>query len=119
MKKACVYTFTNAVDNYGQVLQYLAIQLFMEKLGYKAYVLRHDGKPQPTVHLPLYKKIIKGISWRIKAIKKKVLVSFRGKNKPINIPEDPKELLLRDFFKTAFKEVEKQEKTPPKKIRRA
>lgn len=116
MKKACVYTFTNAIDNYGQVLQYLAIQLFMEKLGYKTYVLRHDGNPQPTVQPPFYKRIINGFSWRIKAIYKKKIVSNQKIKKSINTLEDPKEILLRDFFKKAFKEVEKQEKLHPRKF---
>lgn len=116
MKKACVYTFTNAIDNYGQVLQYMAIQLFMEKIGYKAYVLRHDGTPQQTIQLPFYKRLFKGLNWRVKAICKKVFVSYQEKSEITNNLEDQKEILLRDFFKKAFAEVEKQEKLHPRKF---
>lgn len=42
MRKIVVYTFSNTLDNYGQVLQYLATQIFFEKLGYEASLLQYE-----------------------------------------------------------------------------
>ena len=40
MKKVIVSTFSNTVDNYGQVLQYLATQVFLDRIGCEATLLR-------------------------------------------------------------------------------
>ena len=94
MKKACVYTFSNTLDNYGQVLQYLATQLFLEKLDYKAYILRKE-EPK-VVKIPIHRRIylrVRGIAsyyWHI--------------FKPVPVVEKPpipeKQRLMNDFFKT-------------------
>lgn len=42
--KIGIVTFTNTLDNYGQVFQYLAIQEFLKQRGHSVYLLR-QGKP--------------------------------------------------------------------------
>lgn len=43
MAKICVLTFANAVDNYGQVLQYLATQEYLKERGHEPYLLVPKG----------------------------------------------------------------------------
>lgn len=43
MTKVGVATFSNAVDNYGQVLQYLATQEYLRTLGFYAVLLQPTG----------------------------------------------------------------------------
>lgn len=46
MRKVGVLTFSNAVDNYGQVLQYLATQEYLREKGLTAYLLFPQGLRQ-------------------------------------------------------------------------
>ena len=44
MAKIGVITFSNTTDNYGQVLQYLAIQEYLKNRGHEVFLLRYKNK---------------------------------------------------------------------------
>lgn len=63
MAKIGIVTFSNTVDNYGQVLQYLAQQEYLEKRGHKVYLIRVGSS--------------KSIAGRSKAFIKKILIKAK------------------------------------------
>lgn len=44
MAKIGVITFSNSTDNYGQLLQFLAIQEFLKNRGHEVFLLRYQNK---------------------------------------------------------------------------
>lgn len=64
--KIGIATFSNTLDNYGQVLQYLATQEFLKKLGHECYMLREK--------VSTYDKLVCSVK---KAIKR--VIYFRRK----------------------------------------
>lgn len=53
MRNVGVVTYSNTIDNYGQVLQYLATQEFLKEFDYKSFLLRVKQKN------PLWKRVIR------------------------------------------------------------
>lgn len=47
MAKIGVITFSDTTDNYGQVLQYLAIHEYLKQRGHKPFLLRYKSKKSP------------------------------------------------------------------------
>lgn len=102
MKKGYVYTFSNTLDNYGQVLQYLAIQTFLGHLDYKTYILRY--KPQHSESFP--KLVYRALNYRLQLLLKKI---YRRRGKHLSSEE-----IMRQFFINALKETKRQEKLHPR-----
>lgn len=59
-KTAALYTFSDTLDNYGQVLQCLSTQLFFEQLGYDVSVIRYNPQKK-EIPTSLLGKIRRGI----------------------------------------------------------
>ena len=95
MKRALVYTFSETLDNYGQVLQYLATQIFFEKSGVEASVLRISPHKRNSLLVTLFKKILKAIVL--------FLNKFRFRETP-----------LESFFKQAKRITIENEKAHPR-----
>jgi hypothetical protein len=77
MKKIGVMTFSNAVDNYGQVLQYLATQEYLRMLGYYAALLLPIGHRLRRIDIWKY---------RLRRIKD-IIVKYFFKNEPNTVIE--------------------------------
>jgi len=73
-KKVVVYTFSDTLDNYGQVLQYLATQIFLDKQGCETSILRY--KVEKTIRDRIKRKI-KQIIFRLKAINKRTVQNIQ------------------------------------------
>jgi hypothetical protein len=75
MAKIGVVTFSNTLDNYGQVLQYLAIQEYLKERGHDPYLLRQlDDKNQ--------RSFVRKLLGRIKRI---ILINILRKKNPLQI----------------------------------
>lgn len=59
MAKICTYTFSTTVDNYGQVLQYLATQEYFKIRGHESFLFRPKGKKYNFIE-----KVINHIYWK-------------------------------------------------------
>ena len=66
MKKIGIITYDTTVDNYGQVLQYLATQEFFKLLGYKAVLVHPKGWKK--LSLGWFKSKAYGLKTKIKSL---------------------------------------------------
>lgn len=66
MSKIGVVTFDNTIDNYGQVLQYLATQEYLKSLGHKVTLVHPTGIRRTFKRRVIWK--FTSIYWRIKNI---------------------------------------------------
>lgn len=55
MAKIGVITFSDTTDNYGQVLQYLAIHEYLKQRGHEPFLLRYKSKKSPIIRRILSK----------------------------------------------------------------
>lgn len=55
MSKIGVITFSDTTDNYGQVLQYLAIHEYLKQRGHEPFLLRYKSKKTPLLRRILSK----------------------------------------------------------------
>lgn len=55
MAKIGVITFSDTTDNYGQVLQYLAIHEYLKQRGHETFLLRYKSKKSPLLRRILSK----------------------------------------------------------------
>lgn len=101
MRKIIISTFCGTLDNYGQVLQYLATQVYFEKIGWDASLLQVVSK--------------RPVLTRIKN-KIKTLLSFTGTLSPdvSKITSDTEQQVRNDFFLKAKKITERKEKEQPR-----
>ena len=71
MAKSGVVTFSNTIDNYGQVLQYLAIQEYLKTRGHEVSLLRIDN------HIGFIRRVVRKIKQlRNKKSVKKVKTTY-------------------------------------------
>lgn len=125
-----ILTYWNSEDNYGQILQCYALQYFLKKQGYNAFLIKYS----PTTHQTSIKKLIVIIrklvnNLTIKGIKYH-FSKERAENKLIQ-EEEIKQILknkglnkLREFdlfrntyiksYPTEYKSIEELKKRPPK-----
>lgn len=107
MPKILVVTFTNAVDNYGQVLQYYATQEYLSQRGHDVSV--HISVPY---QYPLWRRFASRIkSWIIKpkATSTPQVIDRRDSLSP----EDRKKQEIFDQWKES---IERNEKLHPRKF---
>lgn len=103
--KVVVYTFSDTLDNYGQVLQYLATQIFFDRLGCETSLLK-------------YREQI-SLRGRVRQMKKKLLcgLGYSGKDEtPVLIEEKTlsDDELRKVFFQRAKELTVKDDKKHPR-----
>ena len=106
MQKIVVYTFSNTLDNYGQVLQYLATQIFFEKLGYEASLLQYE----PLAESLWYR--LKNKIWRL--IHPCGLKDGSGISQTTSSESLSEEEMRNAFFAKAKEITERKEKEHPR-----
>lgn len=68
MAKIGVITFHDTLDNYGQVLQYLATQVFLESLGHEVYLLSLQPRHSKSFVVKVVKKILTQVKGKPRVI---------------------------------------------------
>lgn len=101
MSKIGVITYSFTVDNYGQVLQYLATQKYLQSLGYEAFLVDAKG----------WKRFSKGwIVSKFYGLKKRVLTFlFKSLKKRTQTKEsENKKITIFDEWASATKRQERK-----------
>lgn len=115
MVKIGVLTFSFTIDNYGQVLQYLATQEYLKSKGYHAVLVEPSG--WRTTKTQRYKEKLRALINRIRVVLYTMCHFFEKKANPvvINIPQEPSiEREILAIFNQWKEITERKEKETPR-----
>ena len=100
MAKIGVVTYSQTIDNYGQVLQFLATKLFLEELGHEVRLLRPRGYNKDVV-ARITRRLLGRLGLSKNEFKKSLCLT-------------PKEMAKQEIFEKWAKVTEEQEKEHPR-----
>ena len=107
MYKILNFTFSDTLDNYGQVLQYLAIQEYLKKFEGECWLLRYSPKPPK---IPLRKQIY----WGVRGSLAKVYHLFFHVDSSKSLKNESEADQQMSFFKQALEITKRDEQLHPR-----
>lgn len=116
-KKLGIITFSNTLDNYGQVLQYLATQEYLSQRGHEVFLYQSLGHKKWSI-FRLKRKLRKMIKFIYNLFQKSSCISIKNKHndRDVQVVENEEEKLM--VFRRWTEITEKYERTNPRYFER-